>query len=151
MKDVSGSLRGDTEGWFMSFRPQIPRFTSSNYPFFNRVRDFSVTQTVLQDKYYSKAAALQKDAEIKKPLSENRSARNQLWGMIKGFITRSTDPFDLWYVRLGFPTGQDDSTGSRPAWMDCPFSHSAISPNAIQFIGTFARHSIRFFQDRHRN
>lgn len=82
----------------MSFRPQIPRFASSNYPFFNRVRDFSVTQTVLQDKYYSKAAAaaaLQKDEEIKKPLSENRSARNQLWVMIKGFITRSTDPFDL--------------------------------------------------------
>lgn len=140
----------DTEGWFMSFRPQIPRFASSNYPFFNWVRDFSVTLRVLQDKYYSKAA-LPKD-EIKKPLSENRSARNQLWGMIKGFITRSTDPFDLWYVRLGFPTGQDD-TGSQPAWMACPFRILQFlqTIRIFQFIGTFARHSIRFFQDHQRN
>lgn len=103
-------------GMINECHPQIPRFGTSHYLLLVRwLTTVWLWRDLWQIDNRSKSAKTniiswlhcERGNEIKKPLSENRSARNQLWGMMKGFITRSTEdddePVDLWYESLGFP------------------------------------------------
>lgn len=72
--------------------PQIPRFC--HIKLFVASRGDSPQGLLLTSTIFTRQILFYGSAEIYRlPLSKKRPARNALWGMIKGFITRSTDPF----------------------------------------------------------